>query len=174
MNWSVAEAKAKLSEVLDRARQEPQIIENRGRPVAVVVSVEGFVRLKALEVQARPSPMEDFLRRCEALRAKGDLDLETAPRLVEADRAPPTGRRDLLRQWLEDLLTSTGVEIVPVDAAVAREAGKLKAQCEAAGRPRPLIDLLIAATAHVTGDVVVTPNTADFEGLGVALLNPFR
>jgi toxin FitB len=88
-------------------------------------------------------------------------------------RLPASPRRDLLREWFEELLSSMAVEVVPVDAAVAREAGRMKARCEAGGRPRPLADLLIAATAQVTGDVVVTRNTPDFDGLGVALLNPF-
>lgn len=39
--WAVAEAKARLSEVIERAEADgPQIITRRGRPVAVVVSSE--------------------------------------------------------------------------------------------------------------------------------------
>jgi toxin FitB len=41
------------------------------------------------------------------------------------------------------------------------------------GRPRPVLDLLIAASALVTGSVVVTRTVSDFEGLGVPLLDPF-
>ena len=89
-------------------------------------------------------------------------------------RLPASERRDRLWEWFEALLGSTAVDLIPVDTAVAREAGRMKARCEAMGRPRPLADLLIAATAHVTGAVVVTRNTDDFDGLGVALLNPFR
>lgn len=40
--WSVADAKARLSQVIDQARERPQTIERRGLPVAVVVSVEQF------------------------------------------------------------------------------------------------------------------------------------
>ena len=43
--WSVAEAKAHLSEVLTRAQSEgPQVITRRGRRAAVVVSVEEWER----------------------------------------------------------------------------------------------------------------------------------
>jgi prevent-host-death family protein len=42
--WTVAEAKAKFSQVLDRARSEPQTITRNGRPTAVVVSVEQWAR----------------------------------------------------------------------------------------------------------------------------------
>jgi prevent-host-death family protein len=87
--WSVAEAKAKLSEVLSRARQEPQVIESRGRPMAVVVSVEGYEQLKAIEEQGLPTPMQDFLTRCQAMRARGELELDLAPRQVEPERTTP-------------------------------------------------------------------------------------
>ncbi|MGH3563594.1 MAG: type II toxin-antitoxin system Phd/YefM family antitoxin [Mycobacterium sp.] len=43
--WSVAGAKARLSELLDRAVSEgPQAITRRGREIAVVVSVEEWRR----------------------------------------------------------------------------------------------------------------------------------
>ena len=82
-------------------------------------------------------------------------------------------KRDRLTKWLEGVLASPAVEIVPIDAAVARSAGRLRRLAEQHGRPRPLADLLIAACAQVSGSVVATRNTADFEGLGVPLLNPF-
>jgi len=44
-NWTVAEAKAKLSEVIDRAQSEgPQTIMRRGRKTAVVVGAEEWER----------------------------------------------------------------------------------------------------------------------------------
>jgi hypothetical protein len=39
--------------------------------------------------------------------------------------------------------------------------------------PRPERDALIAATALVNGLTVVTRNTADFEPMGVAVVNPW-
>jgi prevent-host-death family protein len=43
--WSVAEAKAKFSEVLDKARSDgPQTITRNGREAAVVVSAEEWKR----------------------------------------------------------------------------------------------------------------------------------
>jgi prevent-host-death family protein len=45
MEWSVANAKAHLSEVLHRAEVEgPQVISRRGAKIAVVVSFEEFHR----------------------------------------------------------------------------------------------------------------------------------
>lgn len=43
--WSVAEAKAKFSEVLDRAaRKGPQTVTRHGRPAAVVVATDEWER----------------------------------------------------------------------------------------------------------------------------------
>jgi prevent-host-death family protein len=43
--WSVAEAKARLSELIDRAlRHGPQAITRNGRPAVVVVSSEEWAR----------------------------------------------------------------------------------------------------------------------------------
>jgi predicted nucleic acid-binding protein len=88
------------------------------------------------------------------------------------ERLEGARRRNLLN-WLEQLLASPAHQLVPVDVSVARAAGHLKRLAEASGRPRALADLLIAASAQVSGSVVATRNTPDFEGLGVALLNPF-
>jgi len=44
-NWTVAEAKAKFSEVLERARSEgPQTITRKGRTAAVIVAAEEWER----------------------------------------------------------------------------------------------------------------------------------
>jgi len=42
--WSVASAKSKLSELIERAQQSPQVITRHGKPSAVVVSVEEWER----------------------------------------------------------------------------------------------------------------------------------
>lgn len=44
-NWTVAEAKAKFSEIIDRALSEgPQTITKRGRTTAIVVGAEEWER----------------------------------------------------------------------------------------------------------------------------------
>lgn len=42
--WTVAEAKAKFSQVLEQARSGAQTITRNGRPAAVVVTVEEWQR----------------------------------------------------------------------------------------------------------------------------------
>ena len=70
--WSVADAKAHLSQVIDTARREgPQTITRNGRPAAVVVSAEEWAR-KA----QRADSLAQFLL-ASPLRDSG-LDLERA------------------------------------------------------------------------------------------------
>ncbi|HEY8086543.1 MAG TPA: type II toxin-antitoxin system prevent-host-death family antitoxin [Polyangiaceae bacterium] len=65
--WSVAEAKARLSELMDEARKRPQTIERRGRPLVVVVSVDDFD-----DDQVR---WRRFLELSEEIRARGGGEL---------------------------------------------------------------------------------------------------
>jgi predicted nucleic acid-binding protein len=75
----------------------------------------------------------------------------------------------LLRQWLENwVLVRFGERILGVDLEIARRGAQLHVP-----DPRPERDALIAATALTHGLTVVTRNTADFEPMGVALLNPW-
>ena len=45
--WTVANAKAHLSEVIERAQSEPQMITRNGTPSVVIVSVEEWNRKTA-------------------------------------------------------------------------------------------------------------------------------
>lgn len=75
----------------------------------------------------------------------------------------------ILRRWLEDeVLTRLAPRILPIDVAIARRCAGLHVP-----DPRPERDALIAATALTHGLTVVTRNAADFEPMGVALLNPW-
>jgi prevent-host-death family protein len=68
--WSVAEAKARLSELLDHALSDgPQAITRRGREIAVVVSTEEWHRK-----MSRSGSLAEFLA-ASPLRGS-DLDIE--------------------------------------------------------------------------------------------------
>ncbi|HEY0413512.1 MAG TPA: type II toxin-antitoxin system VapC family toxin [Allosphingosinicella sp.] len=74
-----------------------------------------------------------------------------------------------LRRWLEArIMPDFAGRMLPVDAAVARRCAALHVP-----DPRAERDALIAATALVHGMTVVTRNVGDFEGTGVALVNPW-
>jgi prevent-host-death family protein len=55
-NWTVAGAKARLSEVIERAQSTPQTITRNGRPSVVMVSVEEWQRKTA-----RKGSLAEFL-----------------------------------------------------------------------------------------------------------------
>jgi prevent-host-death family protein len=68
--WSVAEAKARLTELPDHALNDgPQAITRRGREIAVVVSAEGWHRR-----MSRSGSLAEFLA-ASPLRGS-DLDIE--------------------------------------------------------------------------------------------------
>jgi len=91
------------------------------------------------------------------------------------DRLADGRRRDGLQQWLtSELPDRFGERMLPVDAAVADEWGRLLAHAENAGRAVGGIDALIAATAKVHGLQVVTRNVAHFRHTGVDVLTPWN
>jgi predicted nucleic acid-binding protein len=65
------------------------------------------------------------------------------------------------------------VEIYPVTESIARRAGTLRGRLQSAGSTRTQADMLIASTAAEHNLVIVTRNLRDFEGCGVAVLDPF-
>jgi toxin FitB len=71
--------------------------------------------------------------------------------------------------WLSTVLGDYVDRIVPVDAEIADEWGRMSVP-----DPVPIVDGLMAATAKVRGMTFVTRNIADVARTGVRLLNPFE
>jgi len=70
--WQLQEAKARLSEVIRQAADEgPQSITLHGQPAAVVISSEGYRKLKQPEEN-----LVDFMRRSPLYGVKIDLERE--------------------------------------------------------------------------------------------------
>jgi predicted nucleic acid-binding protein len=76
-----------------------------------------------------------------------------------------------LRIGMEQYFRSQAV--LPVTETIARRAGELRGEFAGRGIAREQADMLIAATAQIHALTLVTCNTRDFEGCGIALLNPF-
>lgn len=81
---------------------------------------------------------------------------------------------DPRRTALYEHILASRCEVVPVSEPIARHSGSLRGMLRARGMQRTQADMLIAATAAVHGLTLVTRNVRDFEGTGIALLNPFR
>jgi prevent-host-death family protein len=72
--WSIASAKAELSRVIDDAQRRPQVIERRGRPVAMVVAMEQF------EDGTAATRWRKFLEASAEIRASGGGQLRLPAR----------------------------------------------------------------------------------------------
>jgi prevent-host-death family protein len=90
-HWSVAQAKASLSRLLADAARLPQVIERRGTPIAVVVSIADYQQALGdpAEAAKRLGKWRTFLRTSSDLRTAGGAAL-TLPRRVA--RKSPLGR----------------------------------------------------------------------------------
>ena len=85
------------------------------------------------------------------------------------EKLPLGDRRAAFERWLElELPAFLSGRVLTVDARVAQVWGRMSAH-----RTLPLPDALIGATAQVYGLTVVTRNVRDFDGLGVAVVNPW-
>lgn len=81
-------------------------------------------------------------------------------------------KRLLLADWLEqDLSGYFRGRILSIDATIADQWGRLQVTT---GRPLPVIDSLLAATALRHGLRMVTRNVSDFAGLAVEVINPWN
>jgi toxin FitB len=83
-------------------------------------------------------------------------------------------RKTFLQKWLtENVIQRFGDRVLPLDAHVCLRWGEMQAQLEARGKPIPVIDGLIAATALHHQLTIVTRNTQDMEASGTSLFNPW-
>jgi toxin FitB len=86
----------------------------------------------------------------------------------------PGTRRERLEQAYDRITTELFAgRILAFDRSAATYFGKLRADRRKAGKPIGTMDALIAAIAMANATTLATRNTADFEGLGLPLVNPF-
>lgn len=85
-------------------------------------------------------------------------------------RLLPRGRRrDRLEQAVGEFAASVG-GFLPFGRAEAEAYAELASE---PGRPRSVLDAMIAATCRTAGFPLATRNTRDFHGCGVELIDPW-
>ncbi|MDM0017165.1 type II toxin-antitoxin system VapC family toxin [Variovorax saccharolyticus] len=99
----------------------------------------------------------------------------TQAEMMLGARLLPAGRR---RTALEAALRATfdedfGTRILPFDSAAVSTYVDIVSVRRAAGRPISQFDAQIAAIARHHGARLATRNVGDFEGAGVAIVNPW-
>lgn len=83
-------------------------------------------------------------------------------------------KKNELQAWLDqDVRERFSGQTIGINANEALQWGEVLAVAESQGKPMPLVDSLIAATAIFHGMTLVTRNTRDVEASGVALFNPW-
>ena len=76
--------------------------------------------------------------------------------------------------WLQALERDYADRLLPIDLEITHIWGELTAVAQKAGKPVPVSDGLIVATAKRHGLHVMTRNTDHFEPTGVLIVNPWR
>jgi len=83
-------------------------------------------------------------------------------------KLPNSRRKKEISIWFHDQLSAQFRDrILEIDHDTMLLWGNLLGNCEAQGKPLPLLDSLIAATVLHHGLVLVTRNERDFRGTGV-------
>lgn len=80
-----------------------------------------------------------------------------------------------MQKWIEhDLKQRFKKRILPLDLEIVEIWGELTGHAERQGRPLPIIDSLIGATAIAYNMTVVTRNVKDLKFLPVTVENPWE
>jgi predicted nucleic acid-binding protein len=93
--------------------------------------------------------------------------------LVQGVVRAPVGRKRALESWLRGVRRSFQGRILPLDLPVMEVWGRLVGEAFLKGQPLSPLDAMLAATALHHGLVLVTRNARHFEGLPIALFNPW-
>lgn len=89
-------------------------------------------------------------------------------------KLPPSKRRNQLNEWLSSLNLQFGDRKLAFTAETGEHWALMTVALEAQGKPMPLMDSLICATAGYHNMTLVTRNTKDFMHAQVALLDPWQ
>lgn len=131
-----------------------------------------LVDANVLSEATRPSPDRRVVDWLSANEKDLVVDSIVLGELYLGVLALPAGRRRTqLEHWF-DALSKTLV-CLPWDAAVSRQWARLVVAMKKKGKPVPILDGMIAATALEHGLTVATRNVSDFRQTGAKVVDPF-
>jgi predicted nucleic acid-binding protein len=120
----------------------------------------------------RPSPDPNALAWLAANERNLVIDSIVLGELYLGVLSLPAGRRRAqLEHWFEEVVKH--IECLPWDGAVSRQWARLVVALKKKGKPVPVLDGMIAATALEHHLTVASRNVGDFKHTGVKLVNPF-
>lgn len=93
--------------------------------------------------------------------------------LFGAERLPEGRRRRQLFQAIDHLIDDAGESVLSFDSAAARAYALLRARAQRVGRGVGSEDLMIASICVSRDATLATRNVRDFDGLGIALVDPW-
>lgn len=137
-----------------------------------MILLDTCVISEALKPKPSPKVLEWIASLPEEAAGLSVLVLAELQKGVE--RLESGNKRSALRLWLEQLKSRFAGRILSWDGECAAVWGRLAAEREKAGRSMPLMDSLIAAQAIRLNAYVATRNSADYEGSGVLIVNPWE
>lgn len=88
-------------------------------------------------------------------------------------RLPANRRRELLSSAAEDVFGRFADRVLPFDVTAARSYPEVVVERAAVGSPISGFDAQIAAICRVSDAVLATRNTADFDDVGLHLVDPW-
>jgi len=125
-----------------------------------------------LSEPTRPSPNTQVVAWLSAHEKDLVVDSIVLGELYLGVVALPAGRRRAqLEQWFDSI--AKAIDCLPWDAAVSRQWARLVVALKKKGKPVPVLDGMIAATALEHGLTVATRNVSDFKQTGVKVVDPF-
>lgn len=127
-----------------------------------------------LSESSKPEPDQRVMEWLDAHDHEIFLSTISLGEVVKGIELLPVGRRKKeIRMWFERLEVWWRKRLLSPTADVMREWGSLSARSQRIGRPLPVLDSLIAATAIAHDLTLVTRNTSDYPP-EVTLLNPWK
>ena len=108
----------------------------------------------------------DATRKLREMESRGEAAEVPSPALAEVLLGAHLGRASELRRTLD---LASNLSVVDTDRTIAMEAARLGAELVRKGTPLALPDLLIAATAKVRGDILLTRDAGFARVAGLAV-----